>query len=172
METKPKIYLAKSARSNPDHVSKVRAIISEYDVEIVEFTGGAYYHDDLLECDMLVVIPDLSSYDWLSQTQVLGKGLHSQIEVFKSEKNFGLGYENILILDSVGVRENTNIYVRQPISLLVEDSDDYVEHSRAELSSTRLVLTTLLESEFDYHLMKKGGIGTSNGINRRYLLIK
>lgn len=80
---KSKIYFAKSNRANPNHVILVREILSRFDVDVVEYSGGAYSHKPLLECDMLIVLPDLT--DTLnSETEVaLGKGLFEQINAFQ-----------------------------------------------------------------------------------------
>jgi GTP:adenosylcobinamide-phosphate guanylyltransferase len=55
-----KIYLAKSNNANPNILYKVRSILSKFNVEVVEYSGGSYSHDLLLSCDELIVIPDIS----------------------------------------------------------------------------------------------------------------
>lgn len=82
------IYLAKSNRANPDHVMAVRDLLNRYDVEVVEFKGGAYSHKPLLKCDMLVVVPEFDeenneeNQEWLP----IGKGLHEQIQAFTRQR--------------------------------------------------------------------------------------
>ena len=85
---KHKIYFAKSNKANPDHIILVREILGKFDVDIVEYKGGSYSHKPLLECDMLVVLPDLTEYEDLNETGVsLGKGLFEQITAFNVSKN-------------------------------------------------------------------------------------
>jgi hypothetical protein len=82
---KSKIYFAKSNKANPDHIILVREILARFDVEVVEYKGGSYSHKPLLECDMLVVLPDLTECKDLNEEEVgLGKGLYDQIKAFKS----------------------------------------------------------------------------------------
>ena len=76
-----KVYLAKSNQSNPDDVQKVRKILNDSNCEIVEYTGGSFSHKPMLNCDMLVVIPDLNSFD---DDNIIGKGLYGQIEAFQT----------------------------------------------------------------------------------------
>lgn len=82
-----KIYLAKSNRSNPDYVQKVRGIIQDYNCEIVEYKGGGFSHRQMLECDMLIVVPDLTRHEKDDggqgiDTVGVGKGLFQQVEVY------------------------------------------------------------------------------------------
>ena len=79
-----KVYFAKSNKANPDHIILVREILASFDVEVVEYKGGAYSHRPLLECDMLVVLPDLTENEDYESEVYLGKGLHDQIQAFKS----------------------------------------------------------------------------------------
>lgn len=77
----PKVYLAKSNKANPDLVAKTRQILSKFNIEVLEFKGGSYSHDILLECDMLVVVPYINS----NSEVVIGKGLFDQMEVFEEQ---------------------------------------------------------------------------------------
>jgi hypothetical protein len=81
------IYLAKSNRANPDAVSAVRTLLKRFDVDIVEFKGGPYSHKPLLDCEMLIVVPELSDDEYNDDEEYinLGKGLFDQINAFKDE---------------------------------------------------------------------------------------
>jgi len=74
-----KIYLAKSNQTNPDELLAVRAKLKEYNCEIVEYTGGRFSHTPMLESDILLVLPNLKKFN---DTNIIGKGLFSQIETF------------------------------------------------------------------------------------------
>ena len=112
----PKVYLAKSNKANPDLVAKTRQILSKFNIDILEFVGGNYSHDKMLECDILVVVPYIDS-----NTQVvIGKGLFDQIEVFEEQN----GEENICVVsnsDTVEIKEFNNIDVI--------NHTDYVNHA-------------------------------------------
>lgn len=83
-----KVYLAKSNRANPDCVSAIRSKLTEFDIEIVEHKGGSYTHDKLKECDLLIVVPDLSNFDGDYDTEItIGKGLHEQIATFRNKSD-------------------------------------------------------------------------------------
>lgn len=87
-----KVYLAKSNRANPDLVSRVRQMLSKFDVEIVEHTGGGYTHNLLLSCDELIVIPDLSDFKKTDEelwVTTIGKGLFEQIIQFRNKTEEG-----------------------------------------------------------------------------------
>ena len=123
---KTKIYLAKSNRANPDDVSRIRSIIQKYpnDVELVEFKGGAYSHKSLMECDVLVVVPDLTNFESCEDDCIpIGKGLHEQIEQFSRIKPNKC---DILIVDTVTECWNS---VMPLYDLEVADTDDYINYS-------------------------------------------
>jgi hypothetical protein len=157
--SKPKVYLAKSNRSNPDLVTRVRQILSSYDIEIVEFSGGQYSHKPLKECEYLVVIPDLStlniSYgDYIVE---IGKGLCEQLDYF-SENNEAM---NIIIIsdNDLSVREintieitNENDYINYA-SIFLEDEDDISFKQVCKNIFGDIVINT---SEFSYkYLLRK-----------------
>ncbi len=77
-----KYYIAKSNKANPDDVMRVRQLLSKYQIEVFEFTGGKYSHDILLKCGTLIVVPDLSDYESGDTFVSIGKGLYEQIEAF------------------------------------------------------------------------------------------
>ena len=110
----PKVYLAKSNKANPDLVSKVRQNLSQFEVEIVEFTGGTYTHKPLLSCELLIVVPDLTNNDI-----IIGKGLFEQINEFINYKDD----ENILIVTNF---KNETIFVDMVDDMYVDDGNDYV----------------------------------------------
>jgi hypothetical protein len=130
-----KIYLAKSNNANPNILYKVRSILSKFNVEVVEYSGGSYSHDLLLSCDELIVIPDISkTYNEMFSHEFyvpLGKGLHDQIDVFKSESNL----DNIFIVtefDDVSVRGfcyGFNYDYKDGYIIQIQDEDDYKNYS-------------------------------------------
>jgi hypothetical protein len=129
---KTKIYLSKSNRANPDDVSRIRSIIQQYqkDIELVEFKGGSYSHKDLLSCDMLLIIPDLTDFNSdYDDTIPIGKGIHEQIEAFRRvNKN----KSDIIVVNTV--TENWNACA--PLyDLDILDTDDYVNYSAIVLNT-------------------------------------
>ena len=84
--SKAKVYLAKSNKSNPNVVSRVRQTLSDYDVEIVEFTGGSYSHKPMVDCDFLVVVPELSE-SWCEDGVIVGKGLYEQLTAWQDNNS-------------------------------------------------------------------------------------
>ena len=123
-----KVYLAKSNRANPDHVMAVRETLNRFDVEIVEFKGGAYTHKPLLACDMLIVVPefdednDEENQEWVN----IGKGLHEQIEAFR--RNVSSNKCDMLIVNYYH-RGTNSIGLGSFNDLDVADEDDYVNYS-------------------------------------------
>jgi len=126
---KTKIYLAKSNRANPDHITMVRKTLSEFEVEVVEFKGGAYSHKPLLQCEMLVILPELDvsdDEDCYIEELPLGKGLHEQYEAFKHKNKNKC---DILIID--GCDAGWGASVNTIDELDVCDDTDYVNYSVA-----------------------------------------
>lgn len=134
-----KIYLAKSNRANPNLVSKVRETLSKFNVEIIEYTGGQYSHNSLLQCDELIVIPDISeafenmstySHQWLCP---IGKGLYEQISMFSKEifivTDFD-GYEGVggLYYDLGEVESEDSQY-----NIEVDDDRNYINYAHLSI---------------------------------------
>lgn len=112
----PKVYLAKSNKANPDLVSKTRQILSKFNIEIVEFTGGTYSHDKMLECDMLVVVPYINS----NGTVVIGKGLFDQMEAFEET----IGNEYVCVISNPD-----NFFIQEVEEVDVINHTDYVNYA-------------------------------------------
>jgi hypothetical protein len=164
-----RIYLAKSNRSNPDDVSAVRQVLSRYDgVEVVEFKGGGYTHKDLLSCDLLIVVPDLSQLDDCDDAFLvpLGKGLHEQIEAFKRQSKNSCDTLMVIGCNNYGV-DITTID-----ELEFADSSDYINYSIAILNeSTDETLDNMLNNRFE-HTTSKPSKTTTSYSDYMYLLIR
>ena len=158
-----KVYLAKSNRSNPDTVSRVRAMLSKYDVEVVEFTGGRYTHKPLLACDYLIIVPDLSEAE--DYDIPFGKGLVEQYEAFKNQ-NYTCYKANSAVINV----DNRHSMTVAPIDEIeCADPDDYVNYGYAILDGSE-------EMNFEQYLEEKLGypVGDSTTTSSRlskYLLI-
>jgi hypothetical protein len=80
-DDKSRVYLAKSNRANPNIVSNVRITLNNFDVDVIEYSGGQYSNNALLSCDYLVVVPESTpNLTDLSSEISIGKGLYEQIE--------------------------------------------------------------------------------------------
>lgn len=154
---KTKVYLAKSNRSNPTQVSRVRAELEKYNLEIVEYTGGSYSNKPLLNSDYLVVIPDLSAYDFdyhvnneykdgydeAENFVMLGKGLYNQISEFRAKNKV----KKILVLKHI---DEVDMLFSHPCDMGVEDSDDYINYGYTYFKAKTLDLTyEFLEKKFN-----------------------
>lgn len=115
----PKVYLAKSNRANPDVVSRVRQALSKFPIQIVEYTGGHFSHAPMMECEQLVVVPDLNE-----EEVVVGKGLYQQIGKFGTHK----GFEYVFVLT------DEDLSVKDVDGIDVLDYDDYVSYAVIEFS--------------------------------------
>jgi hypothetical protein len=156
----PKVYLAKSNKANPDVVSRVRQDLSKFDVEIVEFSGGTYTHKPLLECNLLIVVPDLTN------DNIIGKGLYEQINLF-SEKN---DFEDVLVVTDFSKNQ---IFVDLIEDLYVDDSNDYVNYGVLSVSGGKEKLIDTLEDAY-YYTMKRvsDSLVQTTENDYQYLLIK
>lgn len=88
------VYFAKSNRANPEKMASVRQTLKGLDCIIKEFEGGQYSNKDLIESDILVMLPE-TMLD--STTASVGKGLASQLEDFRMTN----GVDHIFIVHSV-----------------------------------------------------------------------
>lgn len=113
----PKVYLAKSNRANPDVVSRVRQALSKFPIQIVEYTGGQFSHAPMMECEQLVVVPDLED-----EEIVIGKGLYEQISKFGNNN----GYEYVFVISE------EDLTVKDVEQIDVIDYDDYVAFALIE----------------------------------------
>ena len=158
--SKPKVYLAKSNKANPDVVSRVRQDLSKFDVVIVEFSGGTYTHKPLLECNLLIVVPDLTN------DNIIGKGLYEQINLF-SEKN---DFEDVLVVTDFSKNQ---IFVDLIEDLYVDDSNDYVNYGVLSVSGGKENLIDTLEDGY-YYTMKRvsDSLVQTTENEYQYLLIK
>ena len=57
MQQKPRVYLSKSKQVDLDTLLLTRKLLSAYNIELVEFSGGEYTTDLLESCDILLVLP-------------------------------------------------------------------------------------------------------------------
>lgn len=110
----PKVYLAKSNKANPDLVAKTRQILSKFNIEILEFKGGNYSHDIMLECDMLVVVPYIDS----DGSVIIGKGLFDQMEAFEEVGEYVCVISN-----------PDNFFIKEVKDIDVINRTDYVNHA-------------------------------------------
>lgn len=124
----PKVYLAKSNRADPNEVSAIRELLKTFKVEIVEYCGGPYSHNQLLECDSLVVVPDSSMYDCMEHFVEVGKGLHNQIDIFLST----VQADNIFVVHNS--QEHWMIPVSTVLDLEIEDEDNFVRYANLILN--------------------------------------
>lgn len=116
----PKVYLAKSNRANPDVVSRVRQTLSKFPIQIIEFTGGQFSHAPMMECEQLVVVPDLDG-----EEIVIGKGLYEQITKFGINK----GFEYIFVIS-----DSDDLMTKEIDEIANIDYDDYVEYAVIEFT--------------------------------------
>lgn len=83
-----KVYISKSKNSNYDDLLKLRSELKKFkDIEIIEYTGGAYSTKPLEDCDYCIVVPPntavyptkLGGCDYCLSP--VGKGQYSEFEV-------------------------------------------------------------------------------------------
>lgn len=182
-----KIYFAKSNRANPDYVMEVRRKLKETGAEIVEHKGGAYSHHALLGCDLLIVLPDLTTYEKdrydETRTVLLGKGLANQIAAFYSHKG---SYSNISIIWATFSVELYDSETFQPkiksdfelttaADIYLNDDEDYINHSIVTIDADNAVLLggilTIVKSDNISDKVPENGVEVLKGLDYRYLII-
>ena len=164
---KKKIYLAKSNRSNPDIVQKLRKQIKQEGFEVVEYTGGIFTHTPMLESDIILVVPDLSRYQYECDFDTIdvGKGLFTQIDVASRDE------QPIYIIRNDRLEftklENNDEFGE------ITGYDDYINYGYIILDNTlKIDLIDILCLEFGEtyrHSTKPNEI--TNYVSKKYLLI-
>jgi hypothetical protein len=86
MNTKLKVYLSKSKSGNFDELVKLKSRLELLDIEVLEFVGGTYNTDKLLEADILLVLPPIIDNGDTGNWAVVGKGQFEEIEIFTLNK--------------------------------------------------------------------------------------
>lgn len=157
MEETTKVYLAKSNRANPDLVSSVRQTLSKYDVEVVEFKGGTYSHKQLLECDVMVIVPATDTL-WREEGIILGKGLYEQLQAFEDGSN-----RTMIVCDE-------ELTVGEIDSYWVENERDYIDYGLVEFYENNNDLK--LSKHCDNMFTKKTGTSSSSKSSYYHLLVK
>lgn len=161
---KSKIYLAKSNKANPDDLISVRGLLSKYDVEVVEYKGGTFSHKPMLECDKLFILPDLSYYNEDEDILGIGKGLHQQIEEWKTYKDS----EEVYMI----VNPDDDYYLRRVIDLDIDDYDDYINYSIAVLdyNYTKTMVDYLNKTFFSVPKEIETSVGKNSNNKYKYIL--
>lgn len=114
-----KVYLAKSNRTPLDEVNAVRGFLGKTGYEVVEYIAGPYTDEPLMECDVLVVVPEHLDH------HLIGKGLSSQIQKFMTKKQKNKS-NNIYIVKEISGEE---ILVENITSIKVVDEKQWFKHS-------------------------------------------
>ena len=156
--SKPKVYLAKSNRANPELVNRVRQTLLNFDVEVVEFNGGKFSHAQMNNCEQLVVVPDLTN-DIYDDNVIIGKGLYGQITEFINRK----GEECIFIIT------DNKMTVSEIEDISIIDYDDYICHARVDFNLGGN--DTLIESFDDIYGPIKGIVPVSVKTSKYYYLL-
>jgi hypothetical protein len=157
MEETTKVYLAKSNRANPDVVSSVRQTLSKYDVEVVEFKGGAYSHKQLLECDVMVIVPATDTL-WREEGIILGKGLYEQLEAFDDHSGrVMIVCDEELTIGNMGDYwvENERDYIDYGLVEFYENDNDLKLSKHCDNMFTKKTNTTSISKSGYYHLLVK-----------------
>ena len=159
MEETTKVYLAKSNRANPDVVSSVRQTLSKYDVEVVEFKGGTYSHKQLLDCDMMVIVPATDTI-WREEGIILGKGLYEQLEAFEQHSDIG----NVMVvcdelltvgeIDSYWVEKERD-YIGYGIVEFYENDNDLKLSEHCDKMFNKKTVSSSTSNSGYYHLLVK-----------------
>lgn len=156
------VYISKSNLADPSLVCMVRQIIQKQGHNTIEFYGGAYTDKQLLESDVLVVIPAASFLDcnnnrklknprgcvspnMLYYGHTVGKGQYEQIDSFDTATRESLGGYNrqIIFLEEVGKHNVYGGYGHH--SIKKDESLDWkIGYANIEIDSTLTNLETLL----------------------------
>lgn len=157
-----KIYLAKSNQANPDDVYSVRKYLERFSdsIQIIEHNGGSYSNKELLTCDGLIIIPNLTDFEVDDSNVVIGKGLYQQMDDFEQKNK---STDEIWVVVNVNSERIIGSGVYQCGN---EDEDDYINYAELELDEENEEMENWLKSRFRITEQKKNKLN-----NFMYLLI-
>lgn len=126
-----KIYLSKSNKTNIDIVDTIRQLLKNNNVDVMEYVSGAYSNKDLLISDYLIIIPDITTFQQSSYTNIIdeeetyqsfiiGKGISNQIDDFKKKNNIYVminintmrKYSHYEVYDKLDFIYNSKLYIK------------------------------------------------------------
>jgi len=116
-----KVYFARANRAHQEDVAKVLEELYQFDIEVLKYEkeSGAYTNDDLLTCDMLIVLPEHLG------TNMVGLGLATQITDFSENSPDGrMG--KIQIIKSL---DDDDIMIDSLMSIRLVDPKNWMNHS-------------------------------------------
>jgi hypothetical protein len=118
-----KVYLSRSNASDPEVCSYVRKRLEQLGLDIIEFHGGVYNKQSVLEGEYLIIVPprgttgpklkdsDGNKWDYLEPSSAssyyIGRGQTEQIQEFLKEKD----NTEVLLVESVHVDKDGEIRV-------------------------------------------------------------
>lgn len=136
-----KVYLAKSNRANPSELIALRRQLKDLGLKVVEYEGGHYSNEAMLECEYLIVLTSESGSVFVPKT--LGKGLYTQIEDFCEFTKYS---KNVyVIVDSTLNSDNgkDTFYCRKHHSLEIRDEFNYLYYGLSNLVSDETTIEEL-----------------------------
>lgn len=141
-----KVYLAKSNMVNHTSYITIKGLLERYDCEVVEWKPGPTAKEDLLECDILLVltadaIPPFKTEE--IKGYFVGRGIHGQIEDFDRFHN-SFGYtKQILVANQVMCTQplQTSIIVDKFKQLRINDEKDWkVRYGKVTVTNNNVPL--------------------------------
>ena len=157
--SKPKVYLAKSNKSNPNVVSRVRQTLSDYDVDIVEYTGGSYSHRPMVDCDFLVVVPELCE-SWCEDGVIVGKGLYEQLTAWQDNNDSS---DILFIVDE-------HLSVGEIYDINVVNYTNYIEYGIVKFTSQSEIFMDVLD-DIGLPFKPKSSNQVSSGCDSDYYIL-
>lgn len=159
---KNKIYFSKSNVVPKETVDKIRKYILKFDVDLKEFSGGAYSNSAMDDCEFLIVLPPSlpKKKPGISEVASVGRGIFQQTQYFYNKKG---NINNILLITAYGLCDNKDIaYVEfsTPDYWNITNEINYVNYGDIHLQRNNSHIS-------DYFLLKKSGDGISDIFDMR-----
>lgn len=128
-----KVYLSKSNQCNPEDVMIVRTQLTKNGYEVVEYQGGEYSPEPLMNSDYIVVIT-------LDKKRYVGRGQYDQVRLCVSAPKFK---NRMLFVTRI---ENGNIYVQEIRNINIHDIDNWkLAYGVLDLSTYEVDLSTVMQ---------------------------
>jgi hypothetical protein len=153
---KNKIYFSKSNAIPKETVDKIRKYILKFDVNLKEFSGGAYSNSAMDDCEFLIVLPPPlpKKKPGISGVASVGRGIFQQTQYFYNKKG---KINNILLITAYGLSDNKDIaYVEfsTPDYWNITNETNYVNYGDIHLQRNNSHIS-------DYFLLKEYSVGIS-----------
>lgn len=158
-----KVYLSKSNKSNKSTIDKTRLLLDQIpEVKVVEYLGGAYNSDPLVESDFMVMVLPRYYKRGVLDEEIVGRGQYLQIKEFTETHPL----KNILCVHE---EFNCSCYRIKEVNTMVKIKESWNEYAEVILDDEEVILSEELSNIIEKSKRKIMKNSTANSLKNRML---